>query len=353
VAKSKKPTVTLIAKKCGMSKMTVSRVLRNEPNVSATTRDFVLRTAEKVGFKPPGGYGVTRRASLRDYSILFQSEYSRKDAFFSRIISTVQQELFARGFSCSLGIIEKDYADFLKLNQLLCSREVRGVLVVGEIPTHYANILQTNFLNLVFVDYPGHPRIEKPYNAVCIDNVYGGHLALNHLFKMGRRQVLLLSGRQGHYFSDDLLRAYQEGLAEHNIEFNPSLVVSADFHVTGGYIAVRQVLQSGIRFDAVFSNDEMACGAIKALKEAGIGVPADVAVIGFDGLEIGEVISPALTTVMVDRENMGRLAVKRLLTMEQETGDDEKFERISLFPKLLIRASCGVSQSEPTLEAGD
>jgi DNA-binding LacI/PurR family transcriptional regulator len=74
---------------------------------------------------------------------------------------------------------------------------------------------------------------------------------------------------------------------------------------------------------------------------AGLKVPADVSVVGFDGLPIGEIVSPTLTTVVVDREKMSRLAVKRLLALNQEIGDDEKFEKISIFPKLLVRESCG------------
>jgi LacI family transcriptional regulator len=159
--------------------------------------------------------------------------------------------------------------------------------------------------------------------------------------RIGRKRILLICGREAHYFSNDLRRAYQETLAEHHIEMDPRLVVYADFRVKGGFKAVKQLLGAGVPFDAVFSNDEMACGAIKALKEAGRKVPEDISVVGFDGLPIGEAASPALTTVVVDRAKVGRLAVRRLLRLERETGEDEKFERISIFPSLLVRESCG------------
>jgi LacI family transcriptional regulator len=164
---------------------------------------------------------------------------------------------------------------------------------------------------------------------------------LNHLLRIGRKRILLICGEEGHYFSNDLLRAYWETLAEHHMEIDPRLVVYADFHVKGGFKATQQVLEAGVPFDAIFSNDEMACGAIKALKQASRKVPEDVSVVGFDGLPIGEVVSPTLTTVAVDREKMGKLAVKRLLQFERETGEEEKFEKISIFPSLLVRESCG------------
>jgi DNA-binding LacI/PurR family transcriptional regulator len=338
-----KPNLALIARKCGVSKMTVSRVLRGEPNVSPSTRESVLRVAEKLGFHPSGNYRRNGSASTRDYAILFQSAHSQKDAFFSAIILSVEHELFARGFNCSIGIVENKYSEFLKLNRMLRAHQIHGILVVGEIPPRYADVLHKNFLRLVFIDYPGDPRIECAYNVVCVDNLYGGQLAMNHLLSLGRKRILLICGNKGHYFSNDLLRAYKETLELHDIELDHRLIVNGDFHVKSGFKATKGVLEADVKFDGVFSNDEMACGAIKALKQAGLRIPQDVSVVGFDGLPIGEIISPALTTVVVDREKLGRLAVRRLLNIDQLTGEDEQFEKTCIFPQLIVRESCGAA----------
>jgi LacI family transcriptional regulator len=340
---TQKPNVTLIAEQCGLSKMTVSRVLRNHPNVSQATRDRVLDVAEKIGFKPSRKYAEKTSSSTPNYYVLFQQEYSINDAYFSEIILTIQNELFQLGLGCSFGVIQNEYAEFVKLNELLRARDIRGVLVVGDISKVYAETLQTNFPNLVFIDYPGGPTINKPYNAICTDNVYGGHLAIDHLLNLGRQRILLITGKKGHYFTDDLIRAYQETLTEHQIEIDPNLIVHGDFHVEGGFNAVTQTLQAGIKFDAIFTNDEMACGAIKALNQAKLNVPRDVAIIGFDGLPIGEMIDPSLTTVVVDRKKMGLQAVKRLLELEKATKQEDLYGKISLFPKLIIRESCEVN----------
>jgi DNA-binding LacI/PurR family transcriptional regulator len=338
-----KPNLALIARKCGVSKMTVSRVLRGKPNVSPATRESVLGVAEKVGFQPSGNSHEDDKVSTRNYVILFQSEYSQKDAFFSGIILTVQRELFAQGFNCSVGIVKNEYSEFLKLNRLLHAHQIHGILVVGDIAPHYADALQANFHRLVFIDYPGDAQIKCAYNAVCVDNVYGGQLAVNHLLTLGRKRILLISGRGGHYFSNDLLRAYKDTLESRRIEVDPRLILNGDFHVKSGFKVTKAALEAGVKFDAIFSNDEMACGAIKALKLAGLRVPQDVSVVGFDGLPMGEVISPALTTVAVDRDKLGRLAVRRLLAHDQASGDDEKFEKICIFPQLLVRESCGAT----------
>lgn len=339
-AKSKKLSAALIAKKCGVSKMTVSRVFRNKGNVSLATRRLVLDVAERSGFVSNGRYAGRNSQATKNYYVLFQEEHSLKDVYFSDIILSIQHQLFKDGFSCSFSVIKDSYSEFLKLINILRTEDIRGIFVIGDTPPSYINGLQSNFINVVLIDYPGSPEILRPYNAICIDNVFGGHLAMHHLLKLGRKRILLICGREGHYFSDGLTEAYTEALTRNGIEVCPELIVHADFHVNGGFRATTEVLRNGIEFDAIFSNDEMACGALKALAQAGIDVPGDVSIVGYDGLPIGEAVSPSLTTVAVDRTEMGRLAVKRLLAIEKESVAGEKHEKISIFPKLVVRESC-------------
>jgi LacI family transcriptional regulator len=99
-------------------------------------------------------------------------------------------------------------------------------------------------------------------------------------------------------------------------------------------------LKSGVKLDAVFTNDEMAVGLMKAFRERGIKVPDDVAVVGYDNLPVGETITPALTTIAVDREKMGALAARRAFELAQGTFAGERFEKTALFPELIVRDSC-------------
>ena len=324
--------------------MTVSRALRNETNVSPATTALVLATAEKVGFIPRGRH-KGKRASPHNYYILYQQAYSEKDAFFSAIIMGIQNSLFEHGFGCSLGTVGKEYGEYLNLTNLVRTSGAKGIFVIGDVPVEFIRILQGDSFNVIFIDYPGDPNLELPYNAVCAENVHGAHLAVNHLLKLGRRRVLLICGRKGHYFTNDLLRAYKATLTSWEVEIDSRLIVYSDFHVNGGYQAVRQIIDAKVPFDALFSNDEMACGAIRALREAGLNVPEDVSVVGFDGLPMSAAVTPALTTVEIDRRGMSRLGVKRLLAMEDESWEEEKYEKITIFPKLVIRDSCGASHA--------
>jgi len=340
VAKSEsagKLNLSLIARESGVSKMTVSRVLRSESNVSPETRRAVLQVAERMGFVP--SRPRRPRSDLGHYYILFQQSYSVNDAYFSGIILSIQNALFDHGCGCSFGIITEEYGDFVKLNALMKGREVSGVFVIGEIPARDANMLLGSFSDIIFIDYPGGSTLDYPYNAITTDNVYGGHQAVRHLLDLRRRRILLLAGRQGHYFTNDLLRAYQETLAEYGMAFDPGLVRHGDFHTDSGYRQVADALAEGLSFDAIFSNDEMACGAMRALCEAGRSVPDEVSIVGFDGLPATRMVTPRLTTVAVDREKMGRLAVHRLLSFEEDSAVTAPYEKISLFPKLIVRES--------------
>jgi LacI family transcriptional regulator len=169
-------------------------------------------------------------------------------------------------------------------------------------------------------------------------------MAVNHLIKLGRKKTLLIHGPKGHYFTKQMLAGYMETLVDNDIDFDPRLVLSGDFHIKGGYAAVKHALEEKIDFDSIFANDEMACGALQALHEADIAVPDKVSVVGFDGLIAGEAASPPLTTVLVDRHEMGRMAVRRLLDMEEKSERFSDYIKLSLFPRLIVRQSCGAGK---------
>jgi LacI family transcriptional regulator len=134
------------------------------------------------------------------------------------------------------------------------------------------------------------------------------------------------------------------------MEFDPSLLINSNFHIDGGYRVVKDAVEAGVEFDAVLSNDEMACGAMKALNEAGISVPVDVSVVGFDGLPLGEAVSPTLTTIAVDRKRMASLAVGRMLSVSPDGGSEEH-QKTTIFPRLVLRESCGaLLRGNPTGE---
>ncbi|MFH0795697.1 MAG: substrate-binding domain-containing protein [Candidatus Omnitrophota bacterium] len=341
-----------IAKRCKVSAMTVSRALRNESYVAPETRQKILETARKLKYTPLLRNHFNDGSAIKQYVILFQEQYSLRDTFFGEVIRSAQQEFFGSGAVSSFGIIKEQYADFLKLYNMLNLSNPDGLIVIGAIPANYLNVLLKRFPTLVLVDNPGGPEISQPYNSVIYDNQFGARLAMRHLISLGRKKILLICGQPDHYFSQDLIKSYRTTLLEHRLEFNENLILYSDFHIEGGYAVTRKALEEKLEFDALFSNDEMALGGMKALKEKGVKIPEDVSVVGFDGLALGKTDHPFLTTVLVDREEMGRLAAKHLLRLTGDNFSGERFKKEVLFPELLIRESCGFQDSGRVKKGG-
>ena len=147
-------TISRLAEACGVSYMTVHRVLRDDPKVADDTRRMVLTTAEKMGFAPKRLKRFDAAVRWNTYHVLFQNAYSLADAYFSEIILGIQAELFSRGRSCSFGVLTDSYPDFVRLTDMMAD-STAGVFFVGDIQPSYARALQKSYGKVVFIDNPG------------------------------------------------------------------------------------------------------------------------------------------------------------------------------------------------------
>ncbi len=335
MANKKRANLAYIAGKCGVSKMTVSRALRNDPCVAESTRQMILQAANEANYIPSSARRFGAESCHKRYYILFESNYAEQGSFFSELILSIQRELFADGASCFLGNIDGGYPEFLKLFNIMQAEDLAGVFIVGGAPVEHINAVLAGFPNVVLVDNPGDVRLGRPYNAVVFDNRAGCYLAVNHLLILGRRRILMACGPEQHYFSREMLLGYESAHQNAGIKIDRSLIYYGGFRLADGQDIVASALSKGVEFDAVFSTDMMACGAINALKDFGRSIPGDVAVAGFDGLPIGKAITPSLTTVVADRDKMGRLAVQRIRDVESCPGDEGRHLKLSLFPELV------------------
>ena len=159
-----------------------------------------------------------------------------------------------------------------------------------------------------------------------------------YLIEQGHKKIGLLFGPQHIPMYDRNMRGVCRIFEKHGISFDPQDVLVGDYFAESGYQAVKQALQNGVAWTAIFSvNDQMAIGAMKAIKEAGLSIPGDIAVTGADGIYITSMISPALTTVEFPRYDMGYRAGKMLIDMIQNTA--KKGQHILMEGKLIIRES--------------
>ncbi|OGV88219.1 MAG: hypothetical protein A3K19_13960 [Lentisphaerae bacterium RIFOXYB12_FULL_65_16] len=335
------PTAARIAAMCGVSVMTVSRALRPNSPVAPQTRQRILEAAESLGYRPALNMGRPRRTETLDrQSVDVILAMATKPLFYSALLVSIEQELTRRWHDCVIRTCGTDYAQFLTLCEVLRSRDSMGTLVLGYMPVEQLQALLDVAPDAILVDHTGDSRLTSPYRSIGFDNAEAARLAVRHLLAAGRRRIALVRGPADHYFTRDVEQGYRECLREARVKVREELILDTDFTAAGGARVVAQALADKREFDAVFTNDEMACGILRTLHEHKLRVPEDVAVVGCDGLPIGEHLVPRLTTVVLPYEELGQMAVEQLLDKRGKPG---AASRVRLVPRLEVRESSGVT----------
>ncbi|MDD2706599.1 MAG: LacI family DNA-binding transcriptional regulator [Verrucomicrobiae bacterium] len=337
----RKPSLAAIARACGVASMTVSRALRQDPRVQEDTRRQILAAAGKMGYQPSGRYGRPRVSTDKvrtPVDVVLGVSMAAGNLFYSQLLISIEQALAQRGCDCVIRTGNQDYDGFLRLCETLRESKAVATLLVGFFPVMQLQTLLQILPRALLVDHSGDPRLDCPYEFVALDNVEAARLAVRHLLGLGRRRILLMTGGKDHYFSRDIEQGWREILQSHDLPALPELICRADFTADGARSLLLQIMEHGMSFDAVFSNDEMGVGILRALHEKGKRVPDDVAVAGCDGLPVGRHTIPALTTVELDYRQLGQVAVERALAERPENAPPC---RLRLVPQLVIRESSG------------
>ena len=255
------------------------------------------------------------------------------------IIRGVQDRLRQAGYLCV--IISADWDPDAEREAIhdLVSRSIDGI-VFSETWHHTAvELLDIASKPYVFV----HRQFAAPGQYSTIpDERHGAHLAMQHLISLGHRRIGYINGPEHYYASALRLEGYREELTSAGIAFDPALVERGDWELESGYAAMQRLLDARPRLTALFAgNDLMAAGAIYALQDAGLRVPEDVAVVGYDDRAISRTFRPRLTTVTLPCYEMGQAAGQMLLDrMEGKAGIAEE---VQVRGALLVRESCGAA----------
>ncbi len=317
--------------------MTVSRALRHDSRVREETRRQIVAAAEKLGYirAPRMGRPGHPEPGKGGKVELIAGIIGRSMAIFhSQLLVAIEQRLAKAGTECVIRTCNGDYEQFLVLLENLRASGADTAILVGSfIPEQLAALLDA-VPEAVLLDNPGISP--STHSTFLFDNAEAARLAVNHLAGCGRRRILLLNGLPGHFFSRDIEQGYRTALPAAGLPFDPGLLLHADFTAESAHEVMAHAMDSGLKFDAVFTNDEMAAGVFRALLERGKRIPQDVAVCGCDGLPVGMQLFPRLTTVALDYEELGDMAVEYLLSPEP---DRRNPLRIQLLPRLAIRES--------------
>jgi LacI family repressor for deo operon, udp, cdd, tsx, nupC, and nupG len=327
-------SIVEIARAAGVSHSTVSRALRNSPLVSAETGARIRRIAQDMGYVPSAiGRGLATQ-STRTIGLVVTTI---ADPFVAEIARGVEEEAMNRGYSLLLCQSGAEPQREVAAVRALHENRVAGVIVTSSrVGERYVPLLEQMQVPVVLIN---NERAGQYVGFVAMDDVGGGYRATEYLLGLGHRRIAYISGWPEAKSSRDRLRGYGEALQNRGLAIDSSLVRAGTGRMDGGYEAMQQLLRSHPPPTAVFCyNDMTAIGALRALHEAGVPVPVQVSVIGFDDIALAAYATPPLTTIAQPKYKMGQLAVRMLLDLLSR---QEPVRNVMLQGELVVRGSCG------------
>ena len=334
-------TVTLseIALAAGVSVSTVSRALSNNNYpLKEETRQRITKLAEKMGYHPNFVARSLQSSRTQTVGVIVDRMSS---SFTPATVQGLQDSLRQAGYSISIVNSNRDQDLVIEAIQTFHSRRVDGIVILNSwLHTFNDPILPLQDRPFVFVNRLFSDAI---HNCVAPGDHYGAQLAVKHLVDLGHRQIGYINGIEDWLESQNRLAGYRDVLIEHGLPVDEALIRPGDWGVDSGYRTTQDLLALKQRPTAIFAaNDIMALGAIYAIQEAGLRVPDDVALVGYDDRDFAAWIRPNLTTIRMPSYEMGQAAARLLL--EQIAG--EELEDTTQIPgKLIVRQSCGAENA--------
>ncbi|HEU0076955.1 MAG TPA: LacI family DNA-binding transcriptional regulator [Longimicrobiaceae bacterium] len=331
-------TIRDVAARAGVSIATVSRVLNGSGPVREETRARVEQVAAELNFTPHGAARslITRRTDT--FGVVLPDLFGE---FFSEVIRGMDPLARGNGYHLLLSSSHDNLREIEFALQAMRGR-VDGLIVMS--PNVAAQALEPCLpgdVPVVLLNCEAAAGGAR--HAINVDNFGGARAMVLHLAGLGHRRIAMVGGSAGNFDARERQRGYLAALAEAGIAADPALEAAGDFTERGGYRAAEALARLDPRPTALFcANDSMAVGAMSALRAAGLRVPADVAVAGFDDIPIARYIDPALSSVHVDVHRLGALAVGMLCdTLGKETPHPPVHEMLPT--RLVIRRSCGAT----------
>lgn len=354
--KSGHVTLHDVAHACGYSVSTVSIVLSEAPlskNVAASTRTRIREVARQLGYHPDAFARSLRRRRSQTIGVL---AYDLSDPFCTPIVQGIQSGLQPDNYLPLLMDAQTQRKLFDSYLKMVLERRAEGVIVIASWVFEETNLLADIKKNHVPIVILGRDLTGRKISSLLIDNEGGGALALRHLIELGHRNVAVIRGPEELFDSEPRWTGICRQAAESGIKLHPQLIFQlpnpggATFGFEGGRALARQMLDAGQPFSAVLAFDDLtALGLVRGLTDAGLRVPEDCSIIGFDDVLPGVVATPGITTIRQPLKEMGLLAAQWALqaidAREDAPAGAAQLHRAT--PELVVRGSTARVTSVP------
>ena len=309
-------TIRDIAKACGRSIGTVSRALKNQPGLSENTRAQVCACARALGYD----FNHLKVGRIRRIAFLLHSQHNTlaSSPFYSPVLHGAEQACRRQGIALSFFAINpaEPVLDQIRRHQ------PDAILCAGYFEPELLAALRDTGKPIVLADL----RLSG-YNSINPDHRLGGYLATRHLIQEGRKHIAMLSGSLAHYSISERARGFRKALFEARMLANPDYEITVDLQhgqEEGVRQAMRELLALHPRPDAIFCfNDSTALGAMRHCINAGLKVPHDVAIVGFDDISAAALASPPLSSIYIDKEALGAAGVQLLLRKDSQACEEQ------------------------------
>jgi LacI family repressor for deo operon, udp, cdd, tsx, nupC, and nupG len=331
------PTISSVAELAGVSIATVSRCVNDPDRVNAKTRARVQKAIARLGYSPNTLAQNFRRGRTNIVMVVMPHAGC---PFLSEVLAGVREGIGGR---YSLVIAEARHRSYEEFGAMMVSRQVDGMILLATMPPFGANLDQISPMRRLPVVLGCEPISSEmaALPSVHIDNFAAAHEATRHLIGLGHRRIAFVSGPEGSLVTRDRERGFRAAMAESGLAVEEDWICAAPLSTEGGAAAAVELLCCEPRPTAAFcANDEMALGAMHVFQRAGLRIPEDISVMGFDDTRYAAIAAPPLTTIAQPAHEIGRRVAARMIgEIEGKPASGPQSEMLG--HRLVVRQSTG------------
>lgn len=338
-------TIKDIAKRCGVGISTVSRAMNDHPDINPKTKQVIMQMIQDTGFIPNTSARNLKRTKAQNIAVLLKGI---TNPLFAGMIKVIEKEIQKKKHTIIIRQVDFDEDEMDVALEMIKEKRLQGIIFLGGYFCHSRDKMELIQIPYVFCTV-GNALPEEGanlnYSTVTVDDLEESYRLVSYLIELGHRKIVHISAEsEANSVGQLRLAGYRKALSEAGILADPELILTVQegiehYSMENGYETMKAFIGKKLEFTAVFATaDILAAGACKALLEAGISIPAQVSVAGFDGIELSRYFHPSITTVCQPAKEMAKAAVSLLFERLEEGKDNQHL----VFPAgLEIRESTG------------